>query len=89
MRTRRWTLPPRALSGKRGIRRVRAGAEPYRSGRCRDLNVGLYAIDLPAPVLVFSDATMQDRIAGLRDQGYRFTSACRELWQWGRHARGT
>ncbi len=37
-----------------------------------DLNVGLYAIDLPAPVLVFSAATMQERIASLRDQGYRF-----------------
>ena len=38
----------------------------------RDLNVGLYGIDLPAPVLVFSDATMPDRIASLRDRGYRF-----------------
>lgn len=39
----------------------------------RDLNVGLYGIDLPAPALVFSDATMQERIAHLRDLGYRFT----------------
>jgi catechol 2,3-dioxygenase-like lactoylglutathione lyase family enzyme len=38
----------------------------------RDLNVGLFGIDLPAPVLVFSDARMPDRIASLRDQGYRF-----------------
>ena len=38
----------------------------------RDLNVGLFAIDLPAPVLVFSDATMPDRIEDLRDRGYRF-----------------
>ncbi len=38
----------------------------------RDLNVGLYAIDLQAPVLVFSDAAMPERIASLRDQGYRF-----------------
>jgi len=38
----------------------------------RDLNVGLYGIDLPAPVLVFSDARMPDRIASLREQGYRF-----------------
>lgn len=37
-----------------------------------DLNVGLYAIDLPAPVLVFSDAAMPERIASLRDQGHRF-----------------
>jgi hypothetical protein len=37
-----------------------------------DLNVGLYAIDLPAPVLVFSDATMHERIARLRDLGFRF-----------------
>ncbi len=50
----------------------------------RDLNVGLYAIDLPAPVLVFSDATMQDRIAGLRDRGYRFTQRLpRELMAMG------
>jgi catechol 2,3-dioxygenase-like lactoylglutathione lyase family enzyme len=38
----------------------------------RDLNVGLYGIDLQAPVLVFSDATMPDRIEDLRDRGYRF-----------------
>jgi len=38
-----------------------------------DLNVGLYAIDLPAPVLVFSDATMPERVANLRDRGFRFT----------------
>jgi hypothetical protein len=38
----------------------------------RDLNVGLYAIDLSAPALVFSDATMPDRIENLRDGGYRF-----------------
>jgi hypothetical protein len=38
----------------------------------RDLNVGLFTIDLPAPVLVFSDATMRDRIENLRDRGYRF-----------------
>lgn len=38
----------------------------------RDLNVGLYGIDLPAPVLVFSDATMPERIESLRDRGYRF-----------------
>jgi catechol 2,3-dioxygenase-like lactoylglutathione lyase family enzyme len=38
----------------------------------RDLNVGLYAIDLQAPVLVFSDVAMPERIASLRDQGHRF-----------------
>jgi catechol 2,3-dioxygenase-like lactoylglutathione lyase family enzyme len=38
----------------------------------RDLNVGLYAIDLPAPVLVFSDASMPNQIEGLRERGYRF-----------------
>ena len=38
----------------------------------RDLNIGLYAIDLPAPVLVFSDAAMPERIASLRDRGFRF-----------------
>jgi hypothetical protein len=38
----------------------------------RDLNVGLYALDLQAPVLVFSDAAMPARIASLREQGHRF-----------------
>ena len=38
----------------------------------RDLNVGLYAIDLQAPVLVFTDAAMPERIANLRDRGHRF-----------------
>jgi catechol 2,3-dioxygenase-like lactoylglutathione lyase family enzyme len=38
----------------------------------RDLNVGLYAIDLQVPVLVFTDAAMPERIASLRDQGHRF-----------------
>ena len=38
----------------------------------RDLNIGLYAIDLQAPVLVFTDAAMPERIASLRDQGHRF-----------------
>jgi catechol 2,3-dioxygenase-like lactoylglutathione lyase family enzyme len=38
----------------------------------RDLNIGLYAIDLQAPVLVFTDAAMPERIARLRDQGHRF-----------------
>jgi catechol 2,3-dioxygenase-like lactoylglutathione lyase family enzyme len=38
----------------------------------RDLNVGLYAIDLQAPALVFTDAAMPERIASLRDRGHRF-----------------
>ena len=45
---------------------------PKVAAASRDLNVGLYAIDLPAPVLVFSDAAMPDRIEGLRERGYRF-----------------
>jgi catechol 2,3-dioxygenase-like lactoylglutathione lyase family enzyme len=49
-------------------------AEPFAKvvAVSRDLNVGLYGIDLPAPVLVFADAAMPDRIAELRDRGYRF-----------------
>jgi len=38
----------------------------------RDLNVGLYDVDLRHPVLTFSDPAMPERIAALRDQGYRF-----------------
>ena len=38
----------------------------------RDLNVGLYDVDLRAPVLTFSDAAMPERIAMLREQGHRF-----------------
>jgi catechol 2,3-dioxygenase-like lactoylglutathione lyase family enzyme len=37
----------------------------------RDLNLGLYDTDLRNPVLTFSDAQMPERIAMLRDQGYR------------------
>ena len=37
----------------------------------RDLNVGLYDVDLRAPVLAFSDPAMPERIADLRDKGYR------------------
>lgn len=37
----------------------------------RDINVGLYDVDLPRPVLAFSDPQMPERIAELRDQGYR------------------
>lgn len=37
----------------------------------RDLNVGLYDVDLRAPVLAFSDPEMPERIADLRDKGYR------------------
>jgi catechol 2,3-dioxygenase-like lactoylglutathione lyase family enzyme len=38
----------------------------------RDLNVGLYDVDLRNPVLTFSDAAMPDRITALREQGHRF-----------------
>jgi catechol 2,3-dioxygenase-like lactoylglutathione lyase family enzyme len=38
----------------------------------RDLNVGLYDTDLRKPVLTFSDPTMPERIADLRDKGFRF-----------------
>jgi catechol 2,3-dioxygenase-like lactoylglutathione lyase family enzyme len=38
----------------------------------RDLNLGLYDVDLRAPVLTFSDPAMPERITTLRDQGYRF-----------------
>jgi catechol 2,3-dioxygenase-like lactoylglutathione lyase family enzyme len=37
----------------------------------RDLNVGLYDTDLRQPVLTFSDPAMPDRIADLREKGYR------------------
>jgi hypothetical protein len=37
----------------------------------RDLNVGLYDTDLRNPVLKFSDPQMPERIAMLRDKGYR------------------
>lgn len=38
----------------------------------RDLNVGIYDLDLDAPALVFSAADMDTRIAALREQGHRF-----------------
>ena len=38
----------------------------------RDINVGLYDIDLRAPVLTFSDPRMGERIADLRAKGFRF-----------------
>ena len=38
----------------------------------RDLNVGLYDVDLRSPVLVFSDPAMPERIVQLREQGHRF-----------------
>jgi catechol 2,3-dioxygenase-like lactoylglutathione lyase family enzyme len=38
----------------------------------RDLNVGLYDVDLPRPVLTFSDPAMPEHIAALREQGHRF-----------------
>jgi len=38
----------------------------------RDLNIGLYDVDLRNPVLAFSDPAMPERIASLREQGHRF-----------------
>jgi len=38
----------------------------------RDLNVGLYDLELRSPVLTFSDPVMPERIAALREQGLRF-----------------
>jgi catechol 2,3-dioxygenase-like lactoylglutathione lyase family enzyme len=39
----------------------------------RDLNVGLYAVDLHAPTLVFSAMDMPARVANLRERGFRFS----------------
>jgi catechol 2,3-dioxygenase-like lactoylglutathione lyase family enzyme len=39
-----------------------------------DINVGLYDLDLRAPVLAFSDPQMGERIQALRGQGFRFSS---------------
>ena len=36
-----------------------------------DLNIGIYNVDLRAPVLAFSDPDMPERIAELREKGYR------------------
>jgi catechol 2,3-dioxygenase-like lactoylglutathione lyase family enzyme len=38
----------------------------------RDLNIGLYDVDLRNPVLTFSDPAMPERIAQLRDRGLPF-----------------
>ena len=38
----------------------------------RDLNVGLYDVDLRRPVLTFSDPGMPERIAELREKGHRW-----------------
>jgi catechol 2,3-dioxygenase-like lactoylglutathione lyase family enzyme len=38
----------------------------------RDLNLGLYDLDLRAPVLAFSDPGMPGRVAELRERGHRF-----------------
>jgi catechol 2,3-dioxygenase-like lactoylglutathione lyase family enzyme len=45
---------------------------PRASAAARDLNLGLYDIDLRAPVLVYSDPAMPARIAELRERGHRF-----------------
>lgn len=38
----------------------------------RDLNIGLYDLDLRRAVLAFSDPDMTERTAALRERGYRF-----------------
>lgn len=40
----------------------------------RDLNVGLYDLELRAPVLAFSDPAMPERVAKLRQGGHRFVA---------------
>jgi hypothetical protein len=45
---------------------------PRVSAAASDLNLGLYDLDLRAPVLVYSDPAMTGRIAALRDRGHRF-----------------
>jgi len=45
---------------------------PRASAAASDLNLGLYDLDLRAPVLVYSDPAMTGRIAALRDGGHRF-----------------
>ena len=40
----------------------------------RDLNVGLYDLELRAPVLTFSDPAMPERVAELRQGGHRFVA---------------
>ena len=37
-----------------------------------DINVGLYDLELRAPVLAFSDPLMGERIEALREKGLRF-----------------
>jgi hypothetical protein len=43
----------------------------------RDLNVGLYDLDLRSPVLTFSDPAMPERIAALRERGSASPRNCR------------
>jgi len=37
-----------------------------------DINIGLYDLELRAPMLAFSDPQMGQRVAALRDKGFRF-----------------
>jgi catechol 2,3-dioxygenase-like lactoylglutathione lyase family enzyme len=39
-----------------------------------DINIGLYELELRTPVLTFSDPQMGQRIAALREKGFRFQS---------------
>ena len=39
-----------------------------------DINIGLYDLELRAPMLAFSDPQMGQRVAALRDKGFRFAA---------------
>ena len=45
----------------------------------RDLNIGLYDLDLPGPALVFSDPDMAQTVARLLERGHAFASLPRAL----------
>lgn len=45
---------------------------PRASAAASGLSIGLYELDLRAPVLVYSDPAMTGRIAALREGGHRF-----------------
>jgi catechol 2,3-dioxygenase-like lactoylglutathione lyase family enzyme len=52
----------------------------------RDLNIGLYDVDLRSPVLAYSAPDMPERIAVLRARGYRFAARLPRAMNAGRHA---
>jgi catechol 2,3-dioxygenase-like lactoylglutathione lyase family enzyme len=47
---------------------------PRVSAATGGFNLGLYDLDLRAPVLVYSDAAMPARVAALRERGHRFAA---------------